>query len=173
MSINFSELSITIIINVIFTLLFIWAFFFYYFDNLASEIIQNQVNFLTDGIISPIKILGPDINDGFKDYVNNLSNTHLEEADKIVEKINKTVKYNVIISNLGLVFLVIAIVYYILSRSNNSFSINDILIKNSIILLFIALTNYVFIQYFSTKYILVNPNTVIYNIIKKIKEVVV
>lgn len=172
MSINYSELSITVITNVLFISLFLGLFFFTYAAYIEGQVVKDQMLFLSEEISSSVKILGPDITNSFKNYVNNLPELNLDEADKTVEKMNLGTKYNAIIANVGFALLVAGGVYFIYKSSDKSFSINNILIKNGIILFFVALTEFVFLTFFGAKFISLNPNSIVHNVIDKIREFV-
>lgn len=172
MSINYSELSITVITNVLFISLFIGLFFFTYAAHIEEQIVKKQMEFLSETISSSVKVLGPDVSRIFKNYVNNLPELDLNEADKTVEKMNTKTKKNALFANIIFAIFVGVCVYFIFKNSDKSFSVKDILIKNAIILVFVALTEFVFLTYFGANYISLNPNVIVYNIIKKIKELI-
>lgn len=169
MSINYSELSITVITNVLFISLFLGLFFFTYAAYIEQSVVKDQMAFLSNEISSSVKILGPDISDQFKTYINSLPNINLEDADKTVEQMNKNTKFNAIIANLVFTIFVAICVYGIYSRSDKSFSISEILIKNFIILIFVALTEFIFLTYFGSKFISLNPNLIVHNLISHAK----
>jgi len=85
---------------------------------------------------------------------------------------NVNVLITAIKANLFLIVLVDIIVYILFNKSNKSFSISNILIKNAIILVFIGLTEFSFLQFFGSKYISLNPNVVKHTIIHNIKDLV-
>lgn len=172
MSINYSELSITVITNVLFISLFLGLFFFTYAAHIEGQVVKDQMNFLSEEITSAVKLLGPDITNGFKGYVNNLPKLDLDEADTLVEKLNANTKFNAIVANLGFTIFVVICVYFIFNSSDKSFSISHILIKNLIILVFVALTEFIFLTQFGSKFISLNPNSILYNIVHNIKEII-
>jgi hypothetical protein len=167
-----SELWITIITNVVLISLFIALFFFTYVAYIEGEIVQKQMAFLSEEITSFIKILGPDIRQQIKEYINNMSPINLDDEDKRVKELNRETTTKAIIANI--IFLVCCCigVYFIYNASTKDFSISNVLIKNGIILLFVALTEYGFLTYFGANYISVNPYSIVYNIIEQISKVV-
>jgi hypothetical protein len=173
MSINYTELTITVITNVLFISLFLGLFFFTYAAYIEGEVVKSQMEFLASNLSSSIKILGPDITNKFKDTLNNLPPLDLGNADSIVSSMNSSTKYNAIIANVVFTILVALGVYFLYSYSDKSFGISHILIKNFIILIFVALTEFSFLTFFGSKFISLNPNSVNYNVIYNLKHLFV
>ena len=90
MSINYTELTITVITNVLFISLFLGLFFFTYAAYIEGEVVKSQMEFLANNLSSSIKILGPDITNKFKDTLNNLPPLDLGHADSIVSSMNSS-----------------------------------------------------------------------------------
>ena len=130
MSINYSELSITVITNVLFISLFIALFFFTYVAYIEGIIVKKQMALLSDEITSAIKILGPDITKEIKEYINKLPPLDLDEEDEKVKQSNSKTKYNAIMANVIFTVVVLVIAYYIYNASDKPILIKDILIKN-------------------------------------------
>jgi low temperature requirement protein LtrA len=172
MSENYSELMITVISNVLFISLFIGFFFFTYAVNIEKAIVESQMKYLSEEIISKVKIFGIDAVSMFHTYISNVPKPVLDDVDKIVEKENSSIKYKALYANIAFTLVVVGLIYLIYNNSDKSFEIKDILIKNGIILFFIALTEYLFLDFFGSKYVSLNPNIVKYSIIENIKDLV-
>jgi hypothetical protein len=170
MSINYIELAITVITNVLFISLFIGFFFFTYGAYIEKEIVKSQMEFLASNVSSSIKILGPGITNKFKNIIGNLNLPNLDSADSDVAIKNSLIRLKAVIANVILIVLVILGVYFLYSYSDKSFSIIHILSKNFIILIFVALTEFSFLTFFVSKFISLNPNSVNYNIIYNLKQ---
>lgn len=170
MEINYCEFSITIIINVLFISLFIAIFFFTYGVYIEANIIKFQMNFLAINISDIIKLFGRDITNDIKNTINNLPKIDFTNIDSDIEKKNKTVKYNALIANIIFLIFTILLVIFLYNKSSTKINLFNILIKNFIILLFIGLTYFIFIYFYGSKFISVNPNLLYYNIIKHFKE---
>jgi hypothetical protein len=173
MSINYTELTITVITNALLISLFLGVFFFTYAAYIEKEVVKSQMEFLANNISSSIKILGPDITNKFKDIIQDIPPLNLDSADAVVSSMNSSTKYTAIIANILFTLLVILGVYYLYTNSDKSFSITHILIKNSILLIFVALTEYSFLTFFASRFITLNPNSVNYNIIYNLKKLFV
>ncbi len=74
MQINYHELAITIISNVLFISLFIGLFFFTYAAYIEQKVVKDQMNFLSDEISDSVNILGPVFKNKFTEKINSLPN---------------------------------------------------------------------------------------------------
>lgn len=173
MSINYNELIITVITNVLFISLFLGFFFFTYVAYIERKVVKSQIEFLGNNILGSINILGPDITKRFKNIVYNLQPLNLSSNDSAVYSMNSSIKYTTLIANFIFTIFVTIGVYFLYSYSDKSFSISHILIKNLIMLIFIALTEYSFLTFFESRFISLNPNYVKYNIIYNLKKLFV
>ena len=172
MSINYHELAITVITNVLFISLFIGIFFFTYGGYIEKQVVKNQMEFLADEITDSVHIFGPNAKELLKNRINTLPPLDFGELDTIVAKMNLNVLYKAIVSNIFLIIFISLIVYFTYAKSDKSFTIKNILIKNAIILVFVALTEYSFLNFFGSKYMSLNPNIVKHAIVKNIKNIV-
>lgn len=168
MNINYYELSINVIISVLFISLFIGAFFFTYGAYIEGLVVKNQMKFLSEDIGGYINLLGNDINKNIKKRLLEVPNIDLHEEDEKVKESNSKVMNTALIANIAFVVSTIFIVYY-LNKSAN-LNIKDILIKNFIILIFIGITEYVFLTYFGADFISIDPNKVKYNVVENLKN---
>jgi len=172
MSENYSELMITVISNVLFISLFIGLFFFTYAAHIEKTVVQSQMKYLSEEIISKVNIFGIDALSMFHTYLSNIPKPILDDVDQKVEKENSIVKYKALYANIAFTLVVIGLIYLIYNNSDKSFDIKDILIKNGIILFFIGITEYSFLNFLGSKYISLNPNMIKYTIIDNIKSIV-
>jgi len=168
MNINYYELTINVIISVLFISLFIGAFFFTYGAHIEGLVVKNQMKFLSEDIGGYINLLGNDINKNIKNKLLELPNIDLREEDDKVKESNSKVMNTALIANIAFIVSSIFIVYY-LNQSGN-LNIKDIIIKNFIILIFIAITKYAFLTYFGADFISIDPNKVKYNVVENLKN---
>ena len=172
MSENYSELMITVITNVLFISLFIGLFFFTYTAYIEENVVHAQMKYLSEEIISKVNIFGDSVVSMFDSYINSIPKINLDDADKEVEKQNSNIKNMALYTNILFTIVVIGLVYFIYNKSDKSFKVQDILIKNGIILFFVALTEYSFLTFFGSKYMSLNPNSIKYNIIDNVKDTI-
>ena len=85
MNINYYELSINVIISVLFISLFIGAFFFTYGAYIEGLVVKNQMKFLSEDIGGYINLLGNDINKNIKKKLLELPAIDLHEEDDKVK----------------------------------------------------------------------------------------
>lgn len=168
MNINYYELTINVIISVLFISLFIGAFFFTYGKHIEGLVVKNQMKFLSEDIGGYINLLGNDINKNIKNKLLELPNIDLREEDDKVKDSNSKVMNTALIANIAFVVSTIFIVYYLNQSAN--LNIKDIIIKNFIILIFIAITKYAFLTYFGADFISIDPNKVKYNVVDNLKK---
>ena len=168
MNINYYELTINVIISVLFISLFIGAFFFTYGAHIEGLVVKNQMKFLSEDICGYINLLGNDINKNIKNKLLELPNISLHEEDEKVKESNSKVMNTALIANIAFVVSTIFIVYYLNQSAN--LNIKDIIIKNFIILIFIAIAKYAFLTYFRADFISIDPNKVKYNVVENLKN---
>jgi hypothetical protein len=168
MNINYYELTINVIISVLFISLFIGAFFFTYGTHIEGSVVKNQMKFLSEDIGGYINLLGNDINKNIKNKLLELPNIDLNEEDDKVKESNSKLMNTALIANIAFFVSTIFIVYH-LNKSAN-LNIQDIIIKNLIILIFIAITKYSFLKYFGAHYISIDPNKSKYNAVDNLKK---
>lgn len=166
---NYYELSINVIISVLFISLFIGIFFFTYAAQVEGTIVKNQMKFLSEDVGIYINLLGENVNKKVKDKILALPNVNLDEEDNKVKESNSEVMKKAIIANSVFTIVSIIIIYFLNKKVN--LNIKDVVIKNLIILIFIGLTEYVFLTYFATDFISINPNLVKYSIVENIKKI--
>jgi low temperature requirement protein LtrA len=130
------------------------------------------MKYLSEEIISKVNIFGIDALSMFHTYLSNIPKPILDDVDQKVEKENSIVKYKALYANIAFTLVVIGLIYLIYNNSDKSFDIKDILIKNGIILFFIGITEYSFLNFLGSKYISLNPNMIKYTIIDNIKSIV-
>ena len=167
---NYYELFINVLISVLFISLFIGGFFFTYGAYIEGEVVKNQMKFLSLNISEYINLLGGNINKTINTKISELPEINLDEEDNKVKESNSEVMSTAIKANIGFTIITIISVYFLNKKTN--LNIPDLIIKNLIILFFIAITEYSFLTYFAANYISIDPNNVKYNIIKNIKKLI-
>lgn len=172
---NFSELSITVITNVLLISIFIGIFFFTYATYIEQEVVKSQMDFLSKNITSFVLFLGPDLRDKYKNYLKDVKITGFDDIDKQVEELNKETVNKAIIANVIFFVCAVAIVFFIYHRSlknREPIHLGQILTQNLIILLFVGLTEFSFLTFFGSKFISLNPNVVKRELVRNFRELV-
>ena len=178
-----AEFVSSILVQVILFFIFISIFFFTYAAITEQKIVKDQLNFLVDQTVGPIL--------GFvcKNKVINCNNfvksvesidpksPEIKKNDDKIDSNNKEImrKASQILLITSLIVLGIVGALYIISKNKNvgffkQFSINHVLITSFIILIFVGITEYLFLTYFGSRYITIDVNKVKIALLQKIKD---
>lgn len=154
-----------ITMSVIFMTSFLTIFYFAYVVKIENDIVKEQIDFLTKNFVSEISIFD-NVTDKLKDGFDSLKPPNLSKQNKEVADSNKkiydnVIKYVAIVNVLGL-----ASIYYLSKKYN--FNMFNMVKHNIIVLCFIALTEYSFLNFYVKKFISVDTNHIKYNILNKI-----
>lgn len=165
-----------ILLHVIFISAFLVFFFFFYASKIENEVVKNQSKQIVDSIVDDVKILLPPeaITTINETVLPNISAPDMKEEDEAVIKTNKELVNKVSVF-MGVTILIGIIIVFLLSRfygekSDPKFSFSSIIIHNLIILVFVAATEFVFLQYFVKNYISIDSNYIKYSILKTLSE---
>jgi hypothetical protein len=160
------KLFLKVIINVLFVSLILGILFFTYAKNVENNVFQNNIKYLVDDFTETVKLGGPQSYALIKNKINTVALPDLSHEDIHVKKTNNDILKLAINANIMFLILVIGIVsalcYY------NEVEIMQILVQNTIILIFIGLTEFAFLTYFASDYISVDPNKIKYALVKKL-----
>jgi len=157
---NTTKLFIQVIINILLISIFLAIFFFTYAKNEEDKIFANNIKYLSDDLLSTIKLSGPNTYAIIKKNINAITIPDLSKEDTKTITNNNNILKNAIITNVIFFVVISLIVYFSYSYSDKSFSLTNILIQNFIILIFVGLTEFSILTYFFSEYISVDPNTV-------------
>ncbi len=159
-----SFVASNIIMNIIVISLFLGVFFFTYGTYLEKEIMKNQVDYLVDDLISPIKVFIPQ--DTMK-RINLKLNTFNISIDKLgdekVKKNNKEIIKKATIA-IGVSIIAAIIIITIISKKFNKENMSTgefwgKLIKyNLVSILFIGITQFIFTTRFSKNFMTIDIN---------------
>jgi hypothetical protein len=128
------------------------------------------MNILTKNITDSSKLLGYDANHIISNYIDNVKLPDLSKEDNQIINTNNNIISNVIKINFVFVIVGISILYFVYTKSNKSIDLGQIISNNLVILLFIGLTEYIFLTFFGAKFISIDPNQTKLSILKAIKK---
>ena len=172
----FVILTSKVLINVLLISTFICIFFFTYGTFIEKTVITNQMDIIANNFIDTFRLFGNSPNTNLK---NTIVNTLLipDTINKISEEDHDALKNNPDIIKLvtyfilGFIGVVIVIIGGFLGTNFLTFcDLKEILIESSVILLFIALTEYIFLSFFGSKFISIDTNTIKLEIINNLSE---
>lgn len=150
---------INIILSILFISVFIVVFFFSYVQLVEKEIIIQQSSFLADIYLENIvEFLSPEQKKKVSSYLDDLDiNT---ENDAAIKKQNKKIlKRTIIIVSIFISILISSIIFL---KYYYKVPIKGIIFKNIIILFFIFITEFSFLNIISKNYISFDPNYIRY-----------
>jgi hypothetical protein len=148
----------SIIINVLFVASFLSIFFFTYAVKIEEEIVIDQVDYLVKDFTSGLKLLPDETLIPIRNRIKSFEKPNMDVLDKKVEDSNKAIfKQAIMIVSITLAVGLIGA--FIASRKWN-FSMFDLIKENLIILLFVGLTEFIFLNVFGKNFISADPNSV-------------
>jgi hypothetical protein len=168
---NSQEISY-IILSFILTASFISIFFFTYVSAVESEIIKTQLNNVLDGFCQQLNVVlsTKQKNEIGNLILNNLKIPDLTENDQTTAEQNKKLLNKSILifsSLLGAGVFIIAVLWFF-----KRFSILPILKYSFIILICVAITEFLFVSLVTRNYRLVDQNYISYLILDSLKQYV-
>ncbi|ATZ81029.1 hypothetical protein BMW23_0984 [Bodo saltans virus] len=150
--------------TVIFVATFLAIFYFTYACDVEKDVVEEQMNFLVDDFTSQAYLIN---NKTKLDIVNKLNNVNIDlsAVDNEVDVENDAVKKKAMIA-IGL-FNIIGLytIYYYCNQYNIDFM--HLVKDNLIIIFFVAMTEFVFLNLFVRKFISIDPNLIKLNILNK------
>lgn len=147
-----------IIMLVVLIATFLTIFFFTYASTVEGEIVEDQVDYIVNDFTKDLKLLPPNVLAILKSGMKMVNKPDLTTQDKEVEEHNNkiittTIKY------VAILFIATVVIIYYASNKYN-FTVGDLIKQNLIILVFIALTEFCFLNLFARQFISANPNLV-------------
>jgi hypothetical protein len=170
---------LNIVIQVLCIFIFLTVFFFTYASKKEGDIVQNQVSFVVDNLVgNNLQVLSKEQKTFILNALNgiNTNNPTNTQEDERIEKSNTKIMDStallLIYLILGVVGAVVVCVYF--KRKNFQFfrnlQMNKILNETVIIVFFIGVTEFVFLKYFASRFISVEPNVLKAHIITNLKN---
>jgi hypothetical protein len=168
---NKTNFAIKILTNVLLISLFICIFFFTYGSYIEHKILESQIDFLSLDIMNNVKLFGENINSKFKEKLLELTPPDLSNEDENVKNENHKILIKALVAIIFFTTAICSIIYFLYNKSKKDFNIKTIIYQNLILLLFVALTEILFITFFVADYITINTNNVKYNIVQNIEKI--
>lgn len=155
------------IMGVILIATFICIFFFTYVSKVEGEVVKSQMSNIVNNLTNGLQIL-PDKDKGINLILKNLKAPDMSSADNDVEQSNNELKKKAAKIFGTIVVVGVIIIYYLWSK--HRFDIKTMIIHSVIILVFVALTEFLFVTLVSKNYQIIDPNYVKYLIAKNLSE---
>lgn len=155
-----------IILNVTIISSFIGIFFFTYAATVEKQILEDQSKYISETMADKVKFFLPD--NIKKEIANDLQEPDLSKEDKDAEESNKKLRNKALVV-LGILFIVGILATLTVSKIGN---IGFHIVKEAIIiLLFVALTEFLFLNIITRNYKVADPNFVTKEMLKSIRNV--
>lgn len=164
--------KISILLNIIFAASFISIFFFTVGAEIEHKIVEEQVDRVVKDLLSGAKIiLPPNTAKQMSDDFSKVKLPDLSEADKAVDTSNQKL-FNTAITTIS-IFVATSVIYIIAMSYFKNISLVEllkILGENSIILVFIGLTEYIFLSIIAVHFRSADPNKVKLAVVKSLQN---
>lgn len=148
----------SIILSVIFVATFLSVFYFTYVAKVENDIVIEQINLLVDDFTKDMKFLSPQQLQLVKSNLKTMKRQNLSKEDAVVEKNNHDIMMKTIYAMIVLNVVGLTIVYFIAKKQG--FNMLELLKNNFIILVAIALTEFLFLNLFVRNYISIELNQI-------------
>lgn len=154
-----------VLLSVVLMSAFLGIFFFTYAAHIEKNIVKNQSEQIVIDLTADLNaVLTPKQLSGLRDLVSSYIVTpNLSKEDMEINENNKLLTKKASLAIITFVVIGLTAVF-LLSRMEN-FSLKDIIIRNMIILFFVAMTEFCFLTYLAQNYITIDSNFVKYKII--------
>ena len=152
-----------ILLHIMLISTFLGSYFFTFGAYLEREVLKDQLNYLVDTTLQPMKILVPGISTDIKNKMKSYNFKIDESSDIKTEQQNKKT-VDKAIKLITFFFIIGLIVIVIISRTldREGMSYNDffkkLITRNLIILIFIAATEFIFAFFFVKNYMSLDTN---------------
>lgn len=158
-----------IILNVIFIATFIAIFFFTYGTFVEKSVIKEQVNYAITDLVGNAQFFLTEYQlEMLKQYIGTIQIPDMSQADKQAKQHNKKliIEASIIMGILLIVGIIISVILSIVYK----FSFGKLLILNLVILIFIALTEFMFLTFLGKRYKSLDPNFIKVTILETIQN---
>ena len=146
---------------------FISIFYFTYVTSVEAAILEDQIKYIVESLVNDTKILPPEYLATLKNQIANM-NADMADADATAAENNAAI-FNMVIKIISVATVAVCAGVYIASRYWE-FSLWEVAKENLVIIVFIALTEYIFITYFAKKFMSGDPNYVRHQLITQLQE---
>jgi hypothetical protein len=146
---------VTILVNIIFTSIFLIIFFFIYGSYLQKKIVEKQVNFIVGSLYNDISVVSPELVPILEEKI---LVSELPEVEDNLDNDNRELVIKTSIIGIFVIFLFIVVIFCLIKEYN--LDIEIILVKNLVGFIFVGITYYIFSTYIIANYITIDPNYV-------------
>jgi hypothetical protein len=158
-----------ILLHVILISSFLVVFFFTYASRVEREIVENQSKTIVTDIMKEITVFVPsEAMPDIKEGVRTIQSPDMKAQDDQVKAANAAL-FKKTLTQISVVVIVGMLCVFIMSKVFK-FSMSELLVHNLIILVFVAITEFVFLTYFAKNYRTIDSNYIKYTALKAIEN---
>jgi len=158
----------SIILHIIIIVTFIMIFFFTYGSYLEGQVIKSQMEYIVDDLVGDIKIIAPDLASSLKQRIKSIKKPNLEEEDRIVEENNRKLRNKALLVIGSTLIIGLALIYSL--SKYYAFNLKDIIIVNTVSLIAVAITYFLFTTFFIASFRSADPNFVKRKLLESLKS---
>jgi len=165
-----------ILINVTLMGVFLTVFFFTYVKNVEKQLVENQIKYLINDLFNDLKIALPPGSNYMQNISKNaptMTSSKKTPEDIAVDNSNKKIfesTISLLVKIVALVTIAIVGLFWWKSGTSESFNPLCLLLKGLVILCFIAVTEFVFLNLVAKNYKSLDPNYVKYMILDELSK---
>ena len=162
----YSKDAADILMSILFISAFICIFYFTYALRVEHEILDSQIDYIVKDALDNLSLLPKEYTEKLKMKVRTITPPNMDAADNAVKEHNSKILKQVIVIILTGLIIGFLIIYFLAKKYK--FGLYDMAKKNLVILVFIGLTEFAFLEIFARKYKSADPNFVKYTVIDKL-----
>lgn len=164
-----SQVICNIIMSVAFIATFIGIFFFTYAKNIEQTIVKEQTENIVKDILGDYLILLPkEVKLPLGLLSSGISAPDLKAEDEKANTHNKALLKKAFMAIIVANLVAVGLIYHFYKKQ--PFDVMNMVKQNGLILVFVGLTEFVFLTYIGRYYVSADPNYVKYSIVKTINE---
>ena len=156
------------LLNVILIATFISVFFFTYAARIERQIVEDQMVHVIKELMSDLVILPSEQKEVLRNFINNIPEIDMKEADALISAHNSALlKKAIMFCGIGIavVSFIVTLLWYFCD-----FSLKEMCCKASIALLFVALTEFIFLTFLARRFRSADSNYVKLMLLENIEK---
>ena len=157
----------SIVMAVLLLSAFISIFYFTYVTSIEAEIVEIQIQYIIKSLTTNVAILPPKYLAALKNQISDM-NIDMKNADENVAK-NNTEIFKMVKKIIGIATVIVCVAIYFASKYWE-FSFWEVVKENLVIIIFMALTEFLFLTCFAKKFMSGDPNYVKHQLITQLQE---
>jgi len=158
-----------ILLNIAFIATFLTIFFFTYANKIEKNVIEAQMEYITNNFLDNISLFIPDDKKKIiSQYLNYVNIPDLSVQDNKIKDSNNKIMISAI--KIVATFFVLTILVTAILAYNYGFSYKEILIQSILTIIIVGVIEYTFLTKFGSKFISADVNFVKYKIVETLEK---